>query len=169
MFKRASRGLFLCVDTMAHGAALHEDDWVVTILARQRCGQPGNKFCLCPTSHLLKAVRRQMVAFVNNKMTVFGHPVVNDVFADQALNERNIEHAIGFLSSASDMTDRPRRQIEKCRKSLNPLFEQLSSMHEHQRVDTTLCNQPCRNHGFPEGSAGGQHASVMSQHGSCRG
>src|SRR4051812_26367430 len=109
-----------------------------------------------------------MVAFINNEMAIFGHTVVNDSRADHALNESNIKHAIGFLSSASDMTDRLRRQIEKCTKSLDPLLEQLSPMHEHQRVDTTLCNEPCSNHGFSEGRAGGQDARIMSEHRICR-
>ena len=167
MLERASRGLFLGIDTMAHGAALHEDDRMVPVLARHSCGQPGNKFRLCPTSHLLKAVGRQMVAFVNDQMAVFGYTVVNDAFAYQALNERDVNHAVGFLSSASDMTDRLRRQIEKCAKSLNPLLEQLSSMHEHQRVDATLRNQPCGDDGFPERRGGGQNADIMTEHRVC--
>src|ERR1700688_2410207 len=105
-----------------------------------------------------------MVTFVNNKMTVFGNPVVNDAFADQALNQGDIKHAIWLISSTSDMADRFRRQIKKCTKSFNPLFEQLPSMYEYQRVDAPLCNQPCGNHGFAEGSGGGQDARIMSQH-----
>src|ERR1700730_734493 len=105
-----------------------------------------------------------MVAFVNNKLTVIGHSVVNDALADQALNERNIKHAIGFISSTCDMTDRLWSQVEKCAKLLNPVLEQLSSMHEHQRVDAPLCNQPCGNYGFAEAGGGGQNTRIMSQH-----
>src|ERR1700719_990922 len=105
MFKGTSCGLLLGVDMMTDGPALHEDDWVVAVLARHRCGQPSNKFRLCPASHLLKAVGRQMMAFVNNQMAIFGHTVVHCPLANQALNERDINHAAGFASSAANVTD----------------------------------------------------------------
>ncbi len=110
-----------------------------------------------------------MVAFIDNKMAVVSNAVVNDVFANQPLNERNIKHAVGFPSSASDLADGLRKQIEKCAKPLDPLFEQLSSMHEHQRVDATLGDQPCSDYGFSKGGAGGQNARIVSQHRICRG
>ncbi len=50
-----------------------------------------------------------MVALVNDQMAIFGYTVVNHTLAYQALNKRNIKHSIGFLPSASDMTDRRRR------------------------------------------------------------
>src|SRR5438309_2100720 len=103
-----------------------------------------------------------MVTLVDYNMPIFAHSVVNDPLAYKALNKRNVDHAVGLLSSASDMTDRLRRQIKKCAKPLDPLLEQLSSMHEHQCIDPAFCYQPCSNHGFPEGSAGGQNARIMS-------
>src|ERR1700694_5417601 len=117
---------------MTHRSALHEDDGMVTILADHGCGQPGNVLGLCPTDHLLKAMGGQMVALVDNDVAVFAHPVVNYTFAYQTLNKRNIKQAGWLLSSASDMTDRLRRQIQECTQTFNPLLEQLSSMHEHQ-------------------------------------
>ena len=155
MVEWMSRGLLLGVDKMTDGPALHEDNRVMAILARHSCGQSGNKFRLCPARHLFKAIRRQMVAFVNNQLAVFCRTVVDNAFANQALNERDINHAAGFASPAANITDRIRTQIEKCVKPLDPLFEQLPSMHKHQRVDTTLRNQPCSNHCFPKSGASG--------------
>src|ERR1700730_4073404 len=83
-----TRRLLLGINMIADRAALHEDDWMVTILPSHSCGQPGDEFCPCPTSHLLKTVGRQMVAFVNDQMAVFGQTVVHNAFAYQALNKR---------------------------------------------------------------------------------
>src|SRR5215469_3602223 len=93
MFKGTGRGLFLGVDTITDGAALHEDDRVVTVLPRHGCGQPGNKLRLCPTSNLLKTAGGQMMTFVNNQMAVFSYTVVHGAPARQTLNERDINHA----------------------------------------------------------------------------
>ena len=37
-------------------------------------------------------------------------------------------------------------------------------MHEHQRVDTALCNEPRRDHGFAERRGGREDTRFMFQH-----
>src|SRR5258707_13030576 len=110
-----------------------------------------------------------MVAFVNDQNAIFGYTVVHNAFANQALDEPDIKSATEFPSSASNIADRLRGHLQERVDSLNPLLEQLSAMHKHQRVNTTLRNQPCSNDRFPECSAGGQNTYVMTEHRSCCG
>ena len=56
---------------MAHGAALHEDDRMVAVLARDGGGQPRDESRLRPADDLLEALGGQMVAFVHDEMAVF--------------------------------------------------------------------------------------------------
>ena len=63
-------GLGARIDTVSNGAALHEDDGMVAVLASDRRGQSENKSRLRAPRHQLKARRREMMAFVNDEMTV---------------------------------------------------------------------------------------------------
>lgn len=56
VFERSCRRLSFCVHTMPHQAALHENDWMMTVFARYRRGQAQDKSRLRPTDHLFKAV-----------------------------------------------------------------------------------------------------------------
>ena len=71
---------------------------------------------------------------------------------------------VGFLSAASDSADGFWRQTEKRRQSFHPLFQQLAAMHEDQRVDAALGDEPRSDHGLAEGGRGGQNAGVVGQH-----
>src|SRR5436309_1375248 len=100
MFKWTGRRLLPGIDMIADRPALHEDDGVVTILARYSGGQTRHKSCLDPARHLLKTVGRQMVAFIDNKMAIICYAVVHDAFTHQALDKRDINQASGFVPSA---------------------------------------------------------------------
>ena len=54
-------------------------------------------------------------------------------------------------------------------ESLDPLVEQLTPMHEHERVDAALGDQPGGDHRLAERRRGGQHAGLVRQHRVCRG
>ena len=56
---------------MTHGTALHEDDRMVAVLARDGGGQPRDESRLRPTDDLLEALGGQMMAFIHDEMTVF--------------------------------------------------------------------------------------------------
>ncbi len=57
VFERSCRRLRSGVDPMPHRTALHEDDWMMTVLARHCRGQAQDESRLRPTDHLFKAVR----------------------------------------------------------------------------------------------------------------
>ena len=71
---------------------------------------------------------------------------------------------VAFSVAASDAADRLGRQIEERRKPLDPLLQQLAAMHEDQRIDAALGNQPGGDHRLAEGGRGRQDARLMPQH-----
>ena len=56
VFERSCRRLRFGVDSMPHGAALHENDGMVTVLARHRRGQAQDESRLGQTDHLFEAM-----------------------------------------------------------------------------------------------------------------
>ena len=101
-----SRGrLRSCVHPMANRPALHEDDGMVAILARDCRRQSRNESRLGPAHHLLEAVCRNVMTFVNDEMTVIRHAIVNDTFLDEALNHGDIEQSRWPGPTSADATD----------------------------------------------------------------
>ena len=164
VFERSCRRLRFGVHPMPHGAALHEDDWMMTVLARHRRGQPQDESRLRPTDHLLKAVRRQMVAFIDDHLAVLGDAIVHDTLADEALNDRHVEQPGRLVAAAANAADRLGREVEKRRQTLDPLVQELAPMHEHQRIDAALGDQPGSDDRLAERRRGGQDTSVVLQH-----
>ena len=58
-----------------------------------------------PASHLLKAVRGQVVTLVHDEVAVIRDRIVDGSLADQALNQRHVDRACALLASASDVSD----------------------------------------------------------------
>ena len=163
MGERACRRLDLRADAVAHRAALHEDDRMVAVLPRDGGRQPQHVLRPRPPRDLLEAVRGQVVALVDDEVAVVGHAVVHDALAHQALNERHVELPVGLRFPPPIRPIRLRGSTEKRRQALHPLIEQLLSMHEHQRVDAALGDQPRGDDRLAEGGRGGQHTGVVRQ------
>ena len=158
MFKWVSRCLDLRVGSMANRTALHEDDRMMAVLARDGSRQPGDEFRLRLAGDLLKTLGRKVVTFVDDEVAVVRHAVIDHALPHKTLNERDIERAGGSASAASDSTDGLRRQAKKRRQSFYPLIQQLPTMHENQRVDATPGNQPRGDHRLSEGGRCRQNA-----------
>ena len=153
---------------MPYRATLHEDDRVMAILPRDRCRQSCNESGFRAPDDLFKAACRQMVALIDDHVSVITDAVVNDPLADQTLDDRNIQRARRLAASAADPSNLTVVDVEKCRQALHPLIQQLSSMDEHERVNATLCDQPGRHHRFTERRGRGQHAGLVLQYRICR-
>ena len=91
VLERASGRLRSCVHSMANRSALHEDDGMVAVLARDGRRQPHDESRLGLARHLLEAVRRQVMALVDDQMAVVGHAIIDDTFSDQTLNDGHVE------------------------------------------------------------------------------
>ena len=59
--------------------------------------KPSDETSLRAADDLLKAVRRQMVAFVDDHLPVVANAVVHDTFANEALNDGHIEQTRSVL------------------------------------------------------------------------
>ena len=83
-----------------------------------------------------------MVAFIDDHLAVLGDAIAHDIFADEALNDRHIEQPGRLVSAAANAAHRIGREVEKRRQTLDPLVQELAPMHEHQRIDAALGDQP---------------------------
>ena len=126
--KRTPHRLRFRVDAMPHRAALHEDDRMMAILPSDRCGQSRDELCFRTPDDLFKAVRRQMVALIDDHMTIVSDAIVNDTLADQTLDDRNIYPARRLAASTTDASDLTVIDIQKRRQAFHPLIQQLSPM-----------------------------------------
>ena len=87
----AGRRLRSCVHSMANRSALHEDDGVVAVLARDGRRQAHDEPRLGLARHLLEAVRGQVMTFVDDQVAVLGHAIRDDTLPDEALNDGDVE------------------------------------------------------------------------------
>jgi len=100
----------------------------------------------------------------NDNVAVVGDAIIKHPFSHKALKQCNVENSSKFLSSSANLTDRFLGQVKKGAKPLNPLVKQLPSMHQHERIRATLCDQPRTNDRFSECSGGGENTGVARQH-----
>jgi len=108
---------------------LHEDDGVVAILPCYGRRQAEHIFRLGGASHGLKADGGQVMAFVNNELSVVSQQVRNLAFPYQALHGRGInETRRSFASTAYD-SNTIRLDVEEGAQPRHPLIQQLLPMH----------------------------------------
>jgi hypothetical protein len=105
MFERSDCGHRTCAELMSYRTALHVDDRVVSIFALRRCRQAEDVPRLYLLHHLLKSECRQMVAFINNDLPVFGDEVFDSLSAVGALDDGDIQGATAFAFPASNLAD----------------------------------------------------------------
>src|SRR6266545_4811458 len=105
-----------------------------------------------------------MVAFIDDHLAVLGDAIVHDTFADETLNDRHVEHPGRLFSTAANTADRRRGKIEECCQAFDPLIQELAPMHEHQRIDAALGDQPGCDNCFAERRRGGQDTGFVLQH-----
>ena len=123
--------LHLCIDAMAHRSTLHENDRLMAVLACDGSGQPGDELRPGVPDDLLKTVRRQMVAFVDDDMAVRRDQVIHRAFACQALDDCHVNRAGRLPTATANPANCLGWQVEKCADLFYPLFQQLAAVHEN--------------------------------------
>ena len=86
--------------------------------------------------HSFERDRGDVVTFVDDHVTVVGHPVVHLVAARQALDHGDIELAVRFTPSCSDLANVPGFEVQEQRELGDPLLEQLGPMNEDESVSS---------------------------------
>src|SRR5579863_9379547 len=103
----------------------------MTVLARDGRGQAQHESCSCAASDLFEAVRRQMVALIDDQVTVLTHAIIDDALPDQALDDRDIHSTRRLVSATADAPNCGWQHIEKAGEPLDPLVQQLAPMNEN--------------------------------------
>ena len=103
------------IDPVTNRPALHEDDRMMAILAADGRGQARDIPGLRPADDLLEALGGQVMAFVNNQMSIVSDDVIHDVLSYQALDDRHIQQSGRLPSSAADPADEPGMKSEEAR------------------------------------------------------
>ncbi|ESW78996.1 hypothetical protein X772_28260 [Mesorhizobium sp. LSJC280B00] len=98
-------GLGARINAMPNRAALHEDDRMMTIFAGHRRGQSEDIARFRPAGHMLETRRRKMVALIDDQMTVVRYQVGYFAWAQEALDQRDVNDASRLAASAANNAD----------------------------------------------------------------
>jgi hypothetical protein len=142
-------------------AALHEDDGMMPVLSGDGCRQTNDVSCLRPPGDKFKARCRQMVAFVDNKMSVTGKDIGNLSIAHQALDECHIDNARRLSFPTADNSDLFRINVQKRPQALHPLGEQFPAMNKNQSIASSISDECGGDNRLAEGRHGGEHAVAV--------
>ena len=87
---------------MPYRTALHEYDRVVSILASDGRRKAENEAGFTAACHKLEAHGRQMVAFINDEVTIASDKIRHFTLADKALDQCNVYPTGGFPPASTD-------------------------------------------------------------------
>jgi hypothetical protein len=82
---------------------------MVPVLSDRGGRQAENMPALDPFEHLLEGECRNVMAFIDDDMAVFGDEILHRPFAIQALEDRNVDAPCPAVRSPSDSAHRIRR------------------------------------------------------------
>src|SRR4029077_15671964 len=94
-------GLPFRIKAMPHRAALHEDDRVMAVFARERGGPAGPESGFVTARDDFKDLSVHVMTFINHQVTVISDPIIDCAFVGQTLHEGHIQHAGELFSPAS--------------------------------------------------------------------
>ena len=101
------------------------------------------------------------MTLVHNHMPVIRHEVGDFALPDEALDQGDVNHTRRLSLSATYHADLTWFDIDKGAQSCDPLIQQLSSMHEHQRVSAPGGDDAARHDSFTKRGGGRQHPRIM--------
>jgi hypothetical protein len=151
------------VHDVTDGPALHVDDRLVAVTAVRRRRQPGHVPGLHCGEHTLERERREMMALVDDHVTVGGDDVVHVTVTHQTLHRRDAENARRPALSPADATDGLRIDSEEQRELGHPLLQQRRAVHQDDGVPSARCDQVSADHRLPRTGRRDQHAHVVSE------
>src|SRR5687768_11026112 len=120
MSERLRGGLRSGVNAIARRTALHEDDRVMTVLARHGSRQTEQIFRLRAPHHGLETDGGKVMAFIDDKMPAIRNDVVRLAFTCKALDHGDVDDPRRSAPATADLADGSRRQIEEIDESRRP-------------------------------------------------
>ena len=157
------QGLGLGVHAMTHRSTLHEDNRMVPVLAGHCRGQPQHIPRLRAPRDQFEAKRGQMMTFIHDEMTVASDLVRHLRLAHETLYQCNVYSTRGLTATATDRTHITSVHRQELLEALDPLFQQLLAMHQHERVDSPVGNQRGGDDGFAEGGRRRQNTTIVAR------
>lgn len=105
------------------------------------------------------------MTFIDNEVAVLGDAVIHGPVSDETLHESDVEFAAEFPPAAAKSADGFRREFQERFQPFNPLFHQLFPMHEDERVDGALGDEPCGDNRLSERRRCRKRSYIEAHHG----
>ena len=141
--KRAGIRLPPCIILEADRTALHEDDGMVAVFPGDRSGKSQHILCLAAAGDILKTHGGEVMAFIDDEVSVLGDAVIRAGLLVKTLNQGDIDHAGRISFPVSDPTDGEGIPFQKRLQTFQPLIKNLTAVHEDQRI-----HAPPGDHGY---------------------
>ena len=146
------------IDPISYRSALHEDDRVMPVFARDRCREPKHKASLRSARHSFEGRSGDVVAFINDQVPITGYRIRDFTFPYEALDQRDVDAPRGLAFPAANGSNRTSVNREERLEAFDPLREQLATMHENQRATPALGNRSRRDNGLAKRCSGREDA-----------
>jgi hypothetical protein len=100
---------------------MHENNRLMPVLPSNRGGQPKNEARLGAPGHQLEARGGQVMAFIDDQMSIRPNEIVDFAAPNQALNQRHVDDAGRFALAGPDHPDLLRVDLQEGPQALQPL------------------------------------------------
>ena len=103
------------------------------------------------------------MTLINNHVSIVGDDVFHLALAMQALNQCYIDHARASQLASGDVAHGFQGKVEKYRKPLPPLIQQLLPMDQNQNIHASSCDDVRGDHCLAEGGRCAEDSDVVFQ------
>lgn len=103
------------IDRETHRSELKPNNGMMTVSPSRCCRQAGDVSRGHRPHHTLERDRRNVVTFIHDDMSIASDDIVDFAVANQTLNHRDIERAVGMPFAAADLADPLGWEIQKHR------------------------------------------------------
>src|SRR5580658_4030455 len=107
---------------MSDLSTLHQNNRMMAIFSDRCCRKTQYIMCFGLFKSLLKAKSRQMMALIDNNLTILSYFFFYYSLSRKALQHTNIYSSSQFIATAADYTNALKWNIEERRQALAPLF-----------------------------------------------
>jgi hypothetical protein len=168
MAERPPCRLTLRVHREAHRPDLHSQDRVVPIAAVGRGREAQDVAGTHLTKHTLERNGRNVVALVDDDVSVAGHDVLDTSLPDEALDHRDVQPAVGLPLTAADLPDFLLPEAQEHRQLRDPLVEERPTVYHDQGASSSLGDEVRAQHRLADARRCDEHAGFVLEKRPCR-